>query len=219
MVLEPKAYLRKIPELAQPLTCLKGIGPKKASLLTHKGLYTILDLLYFRPIRYEDRTRIASIKDAPEGAFAFVTGRVINGREARFPRSHKRLFRIWIEEKGHSLELLWFHYRKPQLAGLARPGNQLLAFGAIQRNRGKRQMVHPEVRVLTGSKDELDRLLGFYPVYSGMPSVMFEITGGAGDGICMGKNINSAVTVTVSGKNNNIARHKLGNAHGTRIVS
>jgi len=171
MILDPKSHLRKIPELVQPLTCLKGVGPKKASLLARKGLLTILDLLYFRPIRYEDRTRITPIKDAPEGSSALVTGKVVYGREERFPRSRKRLFRIGVQEKGHPLELLWFHYRRPQLTGLARPGNQILAYGAIQRNGGKRRMLHPEVRILTGPESDLDSQLGFYPVYSGTPGI------------------------------------------------
>jgi ATP-dependent DNA helicase RecG len=171
MILDPKIHLRKIPELVQPLTCLKGVGPKKASLLARKGLHTVLDLLYFRPIRYEDRTRITPIKDVPEGTSALVTGNVVYGREERFPRSRKRLFRIGVEEKGHPLELLWFQYRRPQLTGLAQPGNQILIYGAVQRNGRKRQMVHPEVRVLTGPKSDLDSLLGFYPIYSGTPGI------------------------------------------------
>jgi ATP-dependent DNA helicase RecG len=171
MILDPKAHLRKIPELVQPLTCLKGVGPKKASLLARKGLHTVLDLLYFRPARYEDQTRITPIKSVPEGIYALVTGKVVYGREERFPRSRKRLFRIGVKEKGHPLELLWFQYRRPQLTSLARPGNQLLAYGAVQRNGRKRQMVHPEVRVLTGAESDLDGLLGFYPVYSGTPGI------------------------------------------------
>ncbi len=170
-MLDPKTHLKKIPELVQPLTCLKGVGPKKASLLARKGLHTVIDLLYFRPIHYEDRTRVTPIKDVPEGISALVTGKVVYGREERFPRSHKRLFRIGVEEKGDPLELLWFQYRRPQLSGLAQPGNKLLAYGVVQRNGRKRQMVHPEVKVLTGTESDLDGLLGFYPVYSGTPGI------------------------------------------------
>ncbi len=171
MILDPKSHLRKIPELAQPLTCLRGVGPKKASLLARKGIHTVLDLLYFTPFRYEDRTRMTPIRDAREGSFALVTGKVLCGREERFPRSRRRLFRIAVQEEGELLELLWFHYQRPRLAGLARPGNQLLAYGAIQRNGRKRQMVHPEVRALPGPKSDLKGVLGFYPVYPGTAGI------------------------------------------------
>ena len=61
------SYLREIQHLNLPLTNLKGIGPRKASLLGQKGLHTILDLLFHTPIRYEDRTRISPANQTDAG--------------------------------------------------------------------------------------------------------------------------------------------------------
>jgi len=167
MTLNKDAHLRQIQKLTLPLTCLKGVGPKRALLLAQKGLHTILDLLFFAPIRYEDRTRILLIKDTEEGCPALVKGEVVFGREEVFYPSRKRLFKILIRDQGSSLELLWFQYRKPQLSGLTHPGTELLIYGSVQTHRGQEQIIHPEIAILDHSRPKSTGAeLGFYPVYS-----------------------------------------------------
>jgi ATP-dependent DNA helicase RecG len=150
--------------LTLPLTNLKGVGPRRAELLARKGLHTILDLLYFTPIRYEDRTRITPIHRIKEGERVLAKGRVTQGKEERFPKSRKRLFRIRIVDGKKSLELLWFRYKKPHLLRYARPGTELMAFGTLGVNGGKRQMIHPEI-ILLNHQGSFDAC-GFYAVYS-----------------------------------------------------
>ena len=140
------------------MTHLKGVGPKRAGLLAQKGLHTILDLLFFTPVRYEDRTRISPINFAKEGVPVVVRGRVLSGREERFYSSRKRLYKIVIDDGSGELELLWFRYRQPHMNSLAAPDKVLLAYGIIKTNRDKRQMIHPEIACA-------DSNLGFYPVY------------------------------------------------------
>jgi ATP-dependent DNA helicase RecG len=158
--------LRRIQKLTLPLTHLKGIGPRRASLLAEKGLHTVLDLLFFTPLRYEDRTRILPIDETEEGIPLLVQGKVVSGRETSFYPSRKRAFRIILNDQTNRLELVWFHYRRPHLAQYAVSGRELLVYGQIQMNRGQRQMIHPEVTLLD-TNDPLSSagLLGYYPVY------------------------------------------------------
>ncbi|MBW1862070.1 MAG: hypothetical protein JRJ02_06815, partial [Deltaproteobacteria bacterium] len=86
MILKSDVHFKNIRKLTLPLTCLKGVGPRRAMLLAQKGLHTILDLLFFTPIRYEDRTRISPINEAEAGLHALVKGKVIFGKEKRFYR-------------------------------------------------------------------------------------------------------------------------------------
>ncbi|MBU2499108.1 MAG: hypothetical protein KKE57_09415, partial [Proteobacteria bacterium] len=89
MAVKSTPPIKNIPKLTLPLTHLKGIGPERASLMAQKGLRTILDLLFFTPIHYEDRTNISPIKDAREGLPVQIKGRVVYGREERFYPSRK----------------------------------------------------------------------------------------------------------------------------------
>jgi len=167
------SHLRQIQNLTLPLTHLKGVGPKRALSLGQKGLHTILDLLFYTPIRYEDRTHISPINETEEGVPVLVHGKVVFGREEKFYPSRKRLFKILIRDKESDLELLWFHYRKPHLTRFANPDTELLAYGSIKRNRGKIQMIHPEITI-PGRRGTEDNL-GFYPVYSSVQGVSSHI--------------------------------------------
>lgn len=158
--------LRRIGELIQPVACLKGIGPARASLLAQKGIRTVLDFLLYTPVRYEDRRRICPLRQAATGEKVLVKGRVIAGGEERFRRSGKGLFKILLQDGAETLELVWFHYRKPYLAGLANPKNTLLAYGQIQGSRLRRQMIHPEIRAADPDGVKESEALAIYPVYS-----------------------------------------------------
>ncbi len=155
---------KEMSELNLTLTALKGIGPKRARLFAHKGIHTLLDLLFFTPIRYEDRSRILPIDKTEDGQAFWVRGEVLSGREERFFRSGKRLFKILIKDDTGNLELLWFHYRKAHIGRYARQGLELMAYGSVQKSRGFRQMIHPEV-ILADQVKEKNGLLGLYPVY------------------------------------------------------
>jgi ATP-dependent DNA helicase RecG len=166
MKTQRQSHLKSIQNLTLPVSTLKGVGPKRALSFARKGIQTVLDLLFFTPIRYEDRTRITPIQEVPEGTPVQVQGKVVFGKEERFFRSRKKIYRIMIRDEGAGLELLWFNYRKPHLDAIAAQGSTLLAYGSVTWSHGRRQMVHPEV-VKPGS-GAAGEGLGFYPVY---PSV------------------------------------------------
>ena len=147
-----------------PLNLIKGVGPKRADLLSLKGLNTVLDLFYFAPIRYEDRSRISNICSVENGTPCLVCGTVTQGKEVQFFPSRKRIYRITIsDDDGNLLELLWFRYIKPHLAGFSRPGLKLMVYGTMKISGPKRQMFHPDISIQgRGSYD----IRGFVPVYS-----------------------------------------------------
>ena len=162
---ERDTHLKSIQKLTLPVSTLKGVGPKRAAFFSQKGISTILDLLFFIPIRYEDRTKITPIQEVQEGTPVQVQGKVVSCKEERFFRSRKKMFRIMIRDDEAGLELLWFNYNKPHLTAIAVQGSTLLAYGTVNWNHGRRQMVHPEVMRPAREPGEL---LGFYPVYSGV---------------------------------------------------
>ena len=60
------------------VSTLKGVGPSMASKLEKVGLHTLQDLLFHLPLRYEDRTRITTIRDCVPGIFTNIIGEVTN---------------------------------------------------------------------------------------------------------------------------------------------
>src|SRR6185436_11078399 len=64
------------PLAARPVTSLRGVGPALADTLARLSLYTVQDLLFHLPQRYEDRTRVSPIGSLHAGARAVVEGEI-----------------------------------------------------------------------------------------------------------------------------------------------
>ena len=56
---------------------LKGVGDKRAQILAKLELYTLQDLLYHLPRRYEDRSQFRRIAHARPGEAATFAGKLI----------------------------------------------------------------------------------------------------------------------------------------------
>jgi ATP-dependent DNA helicase RecG len=160
-------YLKQVQPVSLPLSTLQGIGPKRAVFFAGKGIHTLLDLLFFTPFRYEDRTSISPIRETREGVLSLVRGRVVKGGEQRLFPGKTRLFKILLQDPSGEMELLWFHYRRPHLVRFTPPGTELLVCGVMRAGRGRFQMIHPEVSTWDDNKDPL----GVYPVYPSIAGV------------------------------------------------
>ena len=57
-------------ELGEPITSIKGIGPRRAEALGKLGLFSLRDLLYFAPREYWDFSAETPICAAAHGALA-----------------------------------------------------------------------------------------------------------------------------------------------------
>ena len=77
-----------------PVSDLKGVGPKRAKLLAGKGIYTVLDLFYFIPRDYEDRSKTLPFDRLEDGKPAFVKGEVVWSGEEKLFRARKKLYKI-----------------------------------------------------------------------------------------------------------------------------
>jgi ATP-dependent DNA helicase RecG len=160
-------YLKQVQPVSRPLSTLQGIGPKRAGLFARKGIHTLLDLFFLTPLRYEDRTSVRSIRETQEGVISLIRGRVVVGGEQRLFPGKTRIFKILLRDASGEMELLWFHYRKPHLMRFTSPGTELFVCGMVRTNRGRLQIIHPEISTWDGNEDHL----GFYPVYPSIAGI------------------------------------------------
>ena len=147
-------------ELKDSISKVKGVGPKKMELLRKLKIETVEDLLYFFPRRYEDRTRLYTIMEAPFDKEVLISGRVVSRKMPGSPYLKKAPMRVQIEDSTGTVELVFFNAR--YLTGFFLTGEEYTLYGKITLNKGKRQMAHPEFH-RTGEKDDVR---GILPVYS-----------------------------------------------------
>ena len=133
--------------LRNDISCLRGIGPKTAHALEGKGVATVKDLLFFFPIRYEDKRRVTQISELEVGQDALIWGQVLRAGEERISRAGKQIFKVELGDGTGVIDLIWFNYSKPYLWRLAKVGSKLSAYGRVSIFGRRYQMVHPKAEL------------------------------------------------------------------------
>lgn len=149
-----------------PCSSLKGVGQKTEQQLAKLGLLTVADLLFYLPFRYEDRTRITSIRDLRMGEPALVEGK-LDSVELVF-RGRPQLICRLRDESGF-LFLRFFHfssYQKEQL----KKGVTLRCFGEACFEKMHIVMTHPQYQIINSDNPPLleSSLTPIYPSTEGL---------------------------------------------------
>ncbi len=133
-------------------TELPFIGIKSGKKLLNLGLETGFDLLYYLPLRYENRNRLAAFNHlVPKQAVVF-TGKIAQ------VASKRRYTKLYVRNQtGMGILIFFHHYFKPALIG-----KEVVGFGAPQIWNNELVFIHPDLKWRSFNKD-LD--LGLFPVY------------------------------------------------------
>ncbi|MBI5491463.1 MAG: ATP-dependent DNA helicase RecG [Deltaproteobacteria bacterium] len=142
---------RRLKLMSTPLQFIKGIGPRLAERLSKKGLSTVEDLLYFLPIRHEDRRKIKTIKELVPGQNGSVSASVMASGEARYGK--RKVFEMAVTDGGSILKVKWFNYRISYMKNRYKPGQKLILFGTVSAFGPQKEMIHPDIELLDEGED------------------------------------------------------------------
>ncbi len=162
--LTPEELDRRLKALATPLQFVKGIGPKLGERLAAKGLKTVEDVLYFLPIRYEDRRDVKKIRELTPGINAVTSGEVLASGEARY--GSRKVFEAAVGDGTGILKLKWFNYKMSYMKGRFKPGDRLVIYGGVTRFGHQFEIIHPDVELEGEENAESLPSSGIVPVYS-----------------------------------------------------
>ncbi|MDP4537845.1 ATP-dependent DNA helicase RecG [Alkalimonas collagenimarina] len=148
------------------ITQLKGVGAKVAEKLHKLAIFSVQDLLFHLPLRYEDRTRVCPIAALMPAMHTTVLGTVLSS-EIQFGK--RRSWLVKIKDHSGSLTLRFFHFSAAQKQAVT-PGVQLRCFGEAKRGPRGLEMMHPEYRVLADEQDIQveETLTPIYPSTEGL---------------------------------------------------
>lgn len=153
--------------LDTPVRYFKGVGPRKAEALSKLGIKTALDLLYYLPSRYEDRSRLTPIKDLKAGLPQAVRGQVVT-TSTRATRAGASIFQAAVSDGTGIVHAIWFN--QPYLKDYLKKGTGLVLYGRVEKY-DKVQFVQPEYEMLKGdSSDSIHtgRIVPIYPLTEGI---------------------------------------------------
>ncbi|MFA5143898.1 MAG: ATP-dependent DNA helicase RecG [Candidatus Omnitrophota bacterium] len=153
--------------LKTPVRYFKGVGPKKGALLAKIGIETAEDLLYYLPMRYEDRSNLTAIKDLKPGEHRTVEGEIVNCT-SRIAKSGMPFFQITVTDGTGSVRATWFN--QPYLKDYFKKGQRVILYGKIE-VRDHLQVIQPEYEIVEAEDIDslhIGRIVPIYPASGGL---------------------------------------------------
>jgi ATP-dependent DNA helicase RecG len=132
---------------AKPVQFLKMIGPRRASAMQKLGIFTVRDLLYHFPRRYEDRTRLLPASACRHGEVATLRGTVLAGQDLK-PRRGLTVTKLAVQDEMGIFYAVWFN--QPFIKKILRPGAKLFVTGKVDRGFGPVQVMVEDYEVFNG---------------------------------------------------------------------
>ncbi|OUR62771.1 ATP-dependent DNA helicase RecG [Colwellia sp. 39_35_sub15_T18] len=127
-----------------PLTTFKGVGPSMAARLEKIGLVSVQDLLFHLPLRYEDRTRVTTLRDCLPGTHTNIIGEITNNQ---ITHGKRRMLVVDLNDGTGTVQLCFFSFSASQKNSLS-VGRTIRCYGEIKRGPRGFQIVHPEYKAL-----------------------------------------------------------------------
>ena len=151
------------------VTTLKGVGPGLAARLAAINIFSVQDLLFHLPLRYQDRTRITAIAATRPGADVMLEGEVLNC-EVNFGRRRSLMCRL--KDGSGIITLRFFHFSAAQKNTL-QPGVRLRCYGEVRLGKSGFEIYHPEYQLQSAdaSAAVADTLTPIYPATEGLQQV------------------------------------------------
>lgn len=148
--------------LKKPVQYIKSVGPRRAAMLQKLGIFTVKDLLYHFPSRYEDRTWIRTAGACANGETAVLQGTVLAVQETKSRRG-LTVTKAALHDGLGIFYAVWFN--QPFIKKNLLPGTKLVITGKVKKGYGAVQVTVEEYE----HDDEGDilsacRLVPVYPL-------------------------------------------------------
>jgi ATP-dependent DNA helicase RecG len=145
---------------------VKGVGPRRASLLSSRGIRTVEDLLLHIPRAYQDRAHFVSLSSLQIGQNAAIHARVYRSRVIQ-TRTRGRILDVILTDSTSFVHAKWFHGAYLQTRDF-HAGRDLVLFGRVDFDRYESKFVffNPEFELLDENDETASLDIGRYvPIY------------------------------------------------------
>jgi ATP-dependent DNA helicase RecG len=92
-----------------PIRFVKGVGPKRTSVLTKLRIETVEDALWTVPWRYEDRSAMTPIGNLVPGMIASICGTIIKCESKRTRNRRLTVLEVVVEDTSGRMQVVFFN--------------------------------------------------------------------------------------------------------------
>lgn len=153
-------------KLETSITQIAGVGEVLASKLKHLGIYTVRELLYYFPFRYEDFSQVSKIDDLQPGQLVTIAVQIEMIGAKRSPRRRLVLTEAVVTDESDRLKVIWFN--QPFIAKTLKVGDKIFLSGKVVVDRFGLSMQNPSYERMKVETVHTARLVPLYPLTEGI---------------------------------------------------
>lgn len=156
-------------KLATPVTDAGKLFANYAKRLEKLEIYTLRDLLYHLPARYDDYSHIVAIKDIVPGEIATIQGTITEVTN-NYTRSRKQIQKAAVTDETGTISVIWFN--QPYIIKTIHFGDKIALSGRVESNNGIPTLSSPDFELIpeSGHTIHTGRLVPVYPETAGVSS-------------------------------------------------
>ena len=168
-------------QLSDPVSKVRGIGPRYLKYLNKLGIKTIKDLLWHFPFRYEDFSQIKKIKELQPDEICSLIATITKVNLRRSFRKKIFIIEAKASDDTGTIDIIWFN--QLYLIKTIPPGTTLSLSGKVKAKGKKLILSSPSYEVISRQKLSEDffedlkhtgRLVPIYPETEGLSSRAFR---------------------------------------------
>jgi len=151
---------------------LRGVGKQMAKHLARLEIFSVQDLLFHLPARYQDRTHIEPISRLAPDHEAVIEGVI---KSVTVPQRGRTKLLCELKDETGSIYLRFFHIL-PFQTEILKTGIRLRCYSTVHLGAKGLEMIHPEFQVITeGKQIPVDQhFTPIYPATEGLSQYMLR---------------------------------------------
>ncbi len=162
---------KKSTSSASLISSLRGVGKQIAKQLARLNIYSVADLLFHLPLRYQDRTHVQPLRQVIPGEEAVIEGLITQVSQ---PTRGRTKLLCELKDATGKLHIRFFHAQSFLLDKL-KSGVRLRCYSDVRLGPLGLEMVHPEFQVMTNDALPLEQhLTPIYPATEGLSQYMLR---------------------------------------------
>jgi len=150
------------------VSVIPKIGPKYKEILKKLEIYTVGDLLYHFPFRYDDFSKIKKINELEDGESVTIEA-TVNNLTNIFTRNGKKLTKVTAQDFTGKIDIIWFNQQ--YIKTMITEGDTYFFSGKAEKYNNKITLIAPSFEIKKDSTSiNTGRLVPVYPETLGVSS-------------------------------------------------
>lgn len=151
-----------------PLQTISRISPKYAKNLEKMGIFTVRDLFFHFPFRYDDFSEMRTIAELCTGQIATIQGTAIKVKSIRTWKKKMYITEAQIQDETGTIKAVWFN--QPYISDTLTEGKNVRLSGKVSSDSSGLYFSNPVWEMESRIPTNTGRLVPVYPETEGVTS-------------------------------------------------